>query len=111
MWQGETIFSGGDLSSGIKWVTFMMREYSVVDEESAAEAVRDRKDHIKSCIERLQDELAMMDQLETLLPCGCDCQECDATEYECPHLYAKNHPKESCGATGKECYHGRNATV
>ena len=89
MWRNETIFSSGDLSQGKPWAEFMQKEYSIVDEESANAAVRERKEHIESCIERLQEELSMMDQLAGILPCGEDCGQCDATRYECAYRSVK----------------------
>lgn len=38
-----------------------------LDEESVDEAMRDRCSHIKSCIERLQDELEITEQFENEL--------------------------------------------
>lgn len=91
MWQNETIFSGGDLSQGKPWAEFMQKEYPIVDEESANAAVQDRKEHIQSCIERLTAELVMIDELAMILPCGEDCDQCDATSNECAYLYMKTH--------------------
>lgn len=59
MWTNETIFSAGDLAQREKW--------SKLDEESVDEAMRDRCSHIKSCIERLQDELEITEQFENEL--------------------------------------------
>lgn len=67
MWNDVTVFSGGDLTSVEKWTAFMRREYKIFDEESSCEAVEERKAHIKTCIERLQDELKMIDELATEL--------------------------------------------
>lgn len=64
MWTNETIFSAGDLAQRDYWVDFMHREYGYegrLNDETAWRAVEDRKAHIKACIERLQDELEMID--------------------------------------------------
>ena len=70
MWTTETIFSAGDLAQREKWIEFMRNEFGAngkLDEESVDEAMRDRRSHIKSCIERLQDELEITDQFENEL--------------------------------------------
>ena len=70
MWTNETIFSAGDLAQREKWIEFMRNEFGAngkLDEESVDEAMRDRRSHIKSCIERLQDELEITDQFENEL--------------------------------------------
>lgn len=70
MWTNEIIFSAGDLAQREKWIEFMRNEFGVngkLDEESVDEAMRDRCSHIKSCIERLQDELEITEQFENEL--------------------------------------------
>ena len=68
MWRNETIFSIGDLIDGEQWAKFMTDTYYIYDEEVVNEAIRDRKDHIKSCIDRLLNELSEIDRLAKLLP-------------------------------------------
>lgn len=68
MWRDETIFSVGDLIDGEQWANYMTRAYHIYDDEDVAAAVRDRKDHIKSCVDRLLNELSEIDRLAKLLP-------------------------------------------
>ena len=63
MWNNQTIFSAGDLLDDETWYKFMKREYSIYDDESADEAIRDRKQHIRSCVDRLLNEMSMIDYL------------------------------------------------
>ena len=70
MWSNEVIFSGGDLAQRERWIEFMHREYGFegrLTEETAWEAVELRRNHIKHCIERLQEELELLDVMATEL--------------------------------------------
>lgn len=55
MWQGETIFSVGDLTTASdKYKSFIKESYSYT--ENYREALNDRLEHIESIIERLEAE-------------------------------------------------------
>lgn len=68
MWNTETIFSSEDLADGFPWCVFMEAEYTIYDEESAKEGIQKRREHVQYCIERLQEELSMIDRLASRLP-------------------------------------------
>ena len=82
MWSNEVIFSGGDLAQRKRWIKYMHLEYGFegrLNEETAWEAVELRRNHIKHCIERLQEELELLDTLAT------DLLDEDNAELPCFH--------------------------